>query len=60
VQIAKNQMRGISDLHGVLAIRMDNTPEKRGALVERLRRAGCAVDSTGTDWYSEGDFDKAT
>ncbi len=59
VQITKDEMRSISDLQGVHVIRMDDTSGKRSALLERLRTAGCAVQSEGTDWYSEGNFDKA-
>lgn len=53
-------LRGLSDIAGRHAIRLSNGPESRAALVARLKRAGCVVDTDGkTDWYSTGDFDGA-
>lgn len=49
-------LRGLSDLAGRHTVRIDNSPEKRGELANRLRNAECAVDTSGSDWYSAGDF----
>lgn len=49
-------LRGLSDLAGRHTVRIDNSPEKRNDLANRLRNAGCAVDTGGPDWYSAGDF----
>ncbi|HEV8636438.1 MAG TPA: hypothetical protein VG370_19620 [Chloroflexota bacterium] len=35
---------------------MNNSPEKRKELAQRLRTAGCAVTTVGEDWLSTGDF----
>lgn len=46
-----------SDIDGRHVIRMDNSPQKRQALVERLKTAGCEIDLDGkTQWYDQGDF----
>jgi predicted nucleotide-binding protein len=49
-------LRGLSDLAGRHTVRIDNSAAKRGSLAERLRGAGCDVDTSGTDWYEVGDF----
>lgn len=47
------ELRGMTDLHGIHTVRFSSgRPEERHALVERLRSAGCAVDTTGTDWHT--------
>jgi len=38
---------------------MDNSPEKRNDLANRLESAGCAIKRTGSDWLRKGDFDGA-
>jgi len=49
-------VRPVSDLSGRHVIRLDNTPQLRHEVAERLRTAGCAVNTQGTDWFGEGDF----
>lgn len=49
-------LRDFSDIVGRHIIRMDNSMEKRQELLNRLRTAGCALDTVGTDWHTEGDF----
>jgi hypothetical protein len=51
--------RQASDLTGRHAVRLDNSPEKRNDLAERLARAGCPVDRTGDKWLKAGDFSLA-
>jgi predicted nucleotide-binding protein len=48
--------RPFSDIAGRHVVRLDNSPERRHALLDRLRTAGCAVSTSGTDWLGEGDF----
>ncbi|MCU1392058.1 MAG: hypothetical protein JWM34_486 [Ilumatobacteraceae bacterium] len=50
------ELRPFSDMGGRLAVRMNNTGEKRRSLAGRLRTAGCRVDDSGTHWLSAGDF----
>jgi hypothetical protein len=54
VQLGKH--RSFSDTSGRHMVRLTNAPEHRKALTERLRTAGCAVDTSGDDWFKEGDF----
>jgi predicted nucleotide-binding protein len=51
------QLRPFSDVQGRHVIRMDNSPQKRNELVERLRSAGCAVNTSGGDWHTAGDLE---
>jgi predicted nucleotide-binding protein len=51
-------VRPFSDVAGRHTIRFTGSPESRHALAERLRAAGCDVNTGGTDWLSEGQFKK--
>jgi predicted nucleotide-binding protein len=51
--------RSVSDQAGLNVVRMDDTMAKRQALAHRLLQAGCAVNMTGVDWHTEGEFDAA-
>ena len=47
-----------SDIDGRHVVHMDNSPQKRQALVTRLKTAGCEIDLEGkSQWYAQGDFD---
>lgn len=59
VTLRGEKLRGISDLHGRHVIQMDDSPEQRNALVERLRSAGCDLDTSGRRWLGVGDFEGA-
>jgi predicted nucleotide-binding protein len=54
VEVGKT--RTASDLNGIHAVRMDEGPECRRDLAQRLRNAGCEVNDSGTDWLRAGDF----
>lgn len=56
ILVELGQLRPFSDVGGRHTIRMDNSPERRNALAQRLATAGCAVDTKGTDWLIAGDF----
>lgn len=56
VLVEVGEVRPFSDVAGRHAIRLTNAPASRQALASRLRTAGCAVDLTGTDWHTSGDF----
>lgn len=49
-------VRPFSDVGGRHVLRMDNTAKKRQALASRLETAKAAVDRSGSDWLSAGDF----
>jgi len=59
VIVEMGRLRPISDLFGRHVVRLDNTPQQRKALAQRLETAGCAVNLAGNDWLSVGDFDGA-
>jgi len=52
-----NDLRPFSDIAGRHIIKLDNSPEQRNALAQRLKTAGCSVDISGKDWYSAGNFE---
>ena len=57
VLVELGALRPFSDIAGRYTIRLNNTPQRRQDLAQRLRAAGCSVNTEGTDWYSVGDFD---
>ncbi len=59
VLVELGRLRPISDILGRHVVRMNNTPERRKELAQRLGTAGCSVDLTGNDWLDAGDFDAA-
>lgn len=50
------KVKVFSDIHGRHAVRLDNTIRQRQELATRLRTAGCAVRTDGTDWHQAGDL----
>jgi predicted nucleotide-binding protein len=59
ILVELGKMRPISDVFGRLVVRINNTPERRNDFAERLRNAGCPVNTKGEDWLTAGDFDVA-
>ena len=56
VVLELGNVRIASDLLGRNTVRIGPGPEWRQTLAERLRTAGCAVDTSSTDWLTVGDF----
>ncbi|BCO41071.1 hypothetical protein MINTM001_22100 [Mycobacterium paraintracellulare] len=56
VLVELGTLRPFSDVAGRHAVRLNDTPEKRNDLAQRLKTAGCDVDTGGTDWLNAGDF----
>jgi predicted nucleotide-binding protein len=56
VLVELGRVRHFSDIVGRHAIRLSNSVASRQEFVERLRAVGCAVDLSGTDWQTVGDF----
>ena len=60
VVVEVGEARPFSDFAGRHVVRLDNTTENRQALAHRLQTAGCAVDLSGTNWHTAGDFSSPT
>jgi predicted nucleotide-binding protein len=56
VLVQVGNVRPFSDVTGRHIVVMNNTAERRNELAVKLSNAGCAVDTSGSDWYSVGDF----
>ena len=57
VLVELGRIRPFSDVAGRHVIHLNNTPEQRQELAQRLQSAGCPVNLEGTDWHTVGDFD---
>lgn len=60
ILVEVGQLRPFSDVAGRHAIRMSDSVGRRQQLAQRLMGAGCAVDISGSDWHTAGDFAAAT
>ena len=49
-------LRPFSDIAGRHVLRFDGSTPRRQELAERLKAAGCEVDTSGTDWHNVGEF----
>lgn len=56
ILVELGDVRPFSDVGGRHVLRMDNSPQKRQALATRLATAKAAVDRTGAQWLTVGDF----
>jgi predicted nucleotide-binding protein len=56
VLVQLGRLRPFSDIGGRHVVHMSDKAEKRQELAMKLEMAGCDVDTSGTDWLSEGDF----
>jgi predicted nucleotide-binding protein len=56
VLVELGRVRHFSDVVGRHTVHLGNSIASRQELATRLRTAGCAVDLSGTDWHTAGDF----
>jgi len=56
VLVEVGSVRPFSDIAGRHTVRLSNDLKHRQDLARRLETAGCAVNLSGTDWHSAGDF----
>jgi predicted nucleotide-binding protein len=49
-------IKPFSDVSGIDFIRIDGSPAKLNNIAQRLERAGCRVNTTGTRWLDTGPF----
>jgi len=59
VLVELGSLRPFSDIAGRHVVKLDNTTQRRQDLAQRLQAAGCAVNLSGTDWQTSGDFEDA-
>jgi predicted nucleotide-binding protein len=59
VLVELGTLRPFSDIAGRHVVRLDDSVAARQDLALRLKTAGCAVDMSGTDWHTAGDFEEA-
>ena len=57
VLVQIGQHRPFSDIAGIHITHMDNAAKKRKELATKLANAGCEVDTSGTRWFTVGDFE---
>lgn len=56
VLVQVGEVRPFSDIAGRHIVNLSNSTESRHELVLKLANAGCNIDTSGTDWLTEGDF----
>lgn len=57
VIVQLGRLRPFSDIVGRHVVRLDNSYSKRHELAIKLHSSGCAVNISGQDWQTEGDFE---
>lgn len=57
ILVELGKVRPFSDIGGRHVLRLSSEPGNRKQLADRLRTAGCAVETPGTDWLTTGDLD---
>ncbi|RLK60891.1 TIR domain-containing protein [Actinokineospora cianjurensis] len=57
VLVEVGRVKPFGDVAGRHVVRFDGTASKRGVLAGRLKTAGLAINKSGTDWLSDGDFE---
>jgi hypothetical protein len=58
ILVTTGALRGMSDLDGRHVVRLDNSPERRNDLVQRLKVAGCDPRTDGSLWIRTGNFER--
>ena len=59
ILVELGKLRPFSDITGRHTVKLNDSSQKRQDLAQRLKRAGCPVDITGTHWHTEGKFNEA-
>ncbi len=57
VLVQIGDVRPFSDIAGRHVAHLSNSPDSRNELVVKLANAGCNVETSGSDWLSEGNFE---
>jgi predicted nucleotide-binding protein len=56
ILVELGSLRPFSDIAGRHVVRLDNSVKTRQELAQRLLALRCAVDISGSDWHTAGDF----
>lgn len=56
VLVQVGHVKSFSDVAGRHVLLLDDSPQRRTDLSQRLETAGCPVDLTGRDWLTAGNF----
>jgi predicted nucleotide-binding protein len=56
VLVQVGDLRPFSDIGGRHVVHLSNSAETRSEFTTKLANAGCNVNTSGTDWLTEGDF----
>lgn len=56
VLVEYGDLRGLSDLHGLHAVRLETGVDALAELAQRLKNAGCTVNLSGTEWLDASGF----
>jgi len=59
VLVQVGEIRPFSDIGGRHVVHLSNATASRSEFATKLANAGCNVNTSGTDWLSEGEFDEA-
>lgn len=57
ILVKVGNLRPFSDVHGRHEVRLSNELARRQELVDKLRTAGCPVETTDPKWQKTGNFD---
>ena len=56
VLVQIGELRPFSDIGGRHVLHLGNDPTSRQEFATKLANAGCNVDTSGSDWLTEGDL----
>jgi predicted nucleotide-binding protein len=60
VLVQVGDVKGFTDIGGIHVTQLDNSPESRNELAQKLDAANLIVDTTGADWLKQGNFELET
>lgn len=60
VLVQVGDVKGFTDVGGIHVTQLDNSPEARNELAQKLDAANLIVNTSGSDWLKQGDFEQET
>jgi len=60
VLVQIGDVKGFTDVGGIHVTQLDNSPHARNELAQKLDAANLIVDTSGTDWLNQGNFEQET